>query len=66
MIAAHAVWWFLLLGIVLFLAMRTPGVLAYDFVARRLRRQPPGQPPRSALARKAPAAQAPDQVRQPG
>ena len=53
----------LLFGLLLFLAMRTPGVLVYDYIAHRLRGR--GRPPQdlslihiSCCARPAPSSSA--------
>ncbi|MGE8657208.1 MAG: hypothetical protein ACN6O8_10725 [Achromobacter sp.] len=66
MIGPRAVWLALLLGVLLFLVMRAPGVWLYDAIAHRLRGRratPPPAGPRQAgkaVARRA------GQARQPG
>ena len=64
MISLRAVVLILSFGVLLFLAMRTPGVLAYDYIAHRLRGR--GRPPRDARAQEPSASRRPDQARQPG
>ncbi|QQB34229.1 hypothetical protein I6I07_27095 [Achromobacter deleyi] len=54
----------LLFGVLLFLVMRTPGVLAYDYIARWLRGR--GQPPKDARKQDPSAARRPGQAGQPG
>jgi len=64
MISLRAVVLVLLFGVLLFLVMRTPGVLAYDYIAHRLRGR--GRPPQDARKQDPSAARRPDQARQPG
>ena len=54
----------LLFGLVLVLAMRTPGVLVYDDIAHGLRGR--GRRPQDARAQEPSAPRRPDQARQPG
>lgn len=51
MILLRAIWLALLLGVLVFLLMRTPGVRLYDAIARRLRGRRAGQAPRDPRAR---------------
>jgi len=64
MISLRAAVLILLFGALLFLAMRAPGVLVYDYLAHRLRGR--RQPPQQAPAKDASAGRRPDQARQPG
>ncbi|MCZ8391665.1 hypothetical protein [Achromobacter xylosoxidans] len=66
MISVRAVLLALLLGALVFLLMRTPGVRLYDAIARRLRGRRAGQAPRDPKPQgKGPPARA-GQARQPG
>ncbi|CAB3634324.1 MAG: hypothetical protein J0I68_23920 [Achromobacter sp.] len=64
MISLRAALLILLFGALLFLAMRTPGVLVYDYLAQRLRGR--GQPPQDVHKQDPSAAPRPNQARQPG
>lgn len=67
MISLRAVWLALLLGVLVFLLMRTPGVRLYDAIARRLRGRQAGQTPRDPRPQgKGAQARRASQARQPG
>ncbi|WYX18952.1 DUF4105 domain-containing protein [Achromobacter xylosoxidans] len=67
MISLRAVWLALLLGALVFLLMRTPGVRLYDAIARRLRGRRAGQTPRDPRPQgKGAQARRASQARQPG
>lgn len=67
MISVRAVLLALLLGALVFLLMRTPGVRLYDAIARRLRGRRAGQAPRDPRPRgKGVQARRASQARQPG
>lgn len=64
MISLRAIWLALLLGVLVFLLMRAPGVRLYDAIAWRLRGRRAGQAP-GAPRHQGKGAAAP-QARQPG